>query len=106
MLKLSFYVPKDHLESVKHALFDVDAGAYQHYQHVCWQVMGTGQFMPIEGSRPFVGDEGNLETIEEYRVEMLCDEAIIDKVIKALVTAHPYESPAYEAWPIPYCGIT
>ena len=39
---------------------------------------------------------GCLETLEEYRVEMVCEDDLIRQVVKALVQAHPYETPAYD----------
>ena len=105
MFKLSFYVPDTHLDAVKLALFATGAGRYQQYQNVAWQVLGVGQFMPTAGSDPFKGDQDKLESVAEYRVEMLCDDALIEKAILALIDAHPYEAPAYEAWKIDYYGI-
>ena len=34
--------------------------------------------------------------MEEYRVEMLCEETVVADVIAALKLAHPYEEPAYD----------
>jgi hypothetical protein len=47
------------------------------------------------GSQPFIGEKNKLETVNEYKVEMLCDVDVIKPVIKALISSHPYEVPAY-----------
>lgn len=65
------------------------------YQHCCWQVLGQGQFRPMPGSQPFIGEQGQLEQVAEWRVEMVVAAACIKPVIAALKTAHPYEEPAY-----------
>ncbi len=96
MLKLSFYVPESHLESVKAAIFDSGAGAYGAYDQCCWQVLGEGQFRPLAGSHPFIGHTGQLEKVPEYKVEVICTDAVIKAVVSALVLAHPYEEPAYD----------
>ena len=96
MYKLCFYVPESHLESVKTALFNAGAGTVLHYQQVCWQCLGTGQFMPLESSNPTIGKANTLEHVSEYKVEMICKEEIIKPVIQALLESHPYESPAYD----------
>lgn len=106
MYKLSFYVPKSHLESVKDALFACGAGRYEHYENVAWQVLGEGQFMPKAGSDPFHGAQNELERVAEYRVEMLCPASLVDAAIVALKAAHPYEAPAFEAWKIDYAGLS
>jgi hypothetical protein len=41
-----------------------------------------------------VGREG-VETLEEYLLEMICDEKLIKPVIHALKKSHPYEEPAF-----------
>lgn len=96
MLKLTFFVPEDHAEAVKQAVFDAGAGRIGDYEHCAWQCAGTGQFRPMQGANPFLGNVGDLETVTELRVEMVCDDQYIQAVIAALKNAHPYEEPAYD----------
>ncbi len=97
MYKLCYYVPGSHLEITKRAIFDAGAGRVGNYDRCCWQVRGDGQFRPLPGSKPFIGQEGTIEQVEEYRVEMVCADDHIAEVIVALKQAHPYEEPAYDA---------
>ena len=96
MFKLCVYIPEPELESVKRALFDAGAGQIGNYSECCWQVPGMGQFKPGAGSQPFLGEQGELETVAEYRVEMVCDESVVDAVLIALRASHPYEEPAFD----------
>ena len=96
MYKLTVFIPEEALESVKSALFAAGAGTIGHYQYCCWQVKGTGQFMPLVGSCPDIGVQDRLETVEEWRVEMVVDKERMVEVITALKQAHPYETPAYD----------
>jgi hypothetical protein len=96
MYKLVFYVPEDHKEAVKNALFEQGAGRYEGYDHCSWEVLGTGQFKPLSGSQPFVGQQEQLETVDEFRVEMICSQHVIKAVLEALIKHHPYEVPAYD----------
>lgn len=96
MYKLCFYVPGEHLEPVKQAVFDAGAGRIGDYDCCCWQVEGTGQFRPLEGSDPFIGAQGEVEQVSEYRVEMVCAEQHLAAVVAALKEAHPYEEPAWD----------
>lgn len=100
MIKLCFYVPETHLEVVKQAVFAAGAGTMGDYDQCAWQVLGQGQFRPLEGSDPYIGQAGALECVAEYRVEMVCDPACIHAAVSALKAAHPYEEPAYEASPL------
>jgi len=94
--KLCFYVPESHLEPVKQAVFAAGAGRIGDYDSCCWQVAGSGQFRPLEGSQPFLGQQGSVEQVPEYRVEMVCDQQHIKSVVEALLEAHPYEEPAWD----------
>ena len=96
MYKITFYVPESHLELVKTALFAAGAGRVGHYEACAWQVKGQGQFRPLAGSKPFIGSHDELETLEEYKVELLCADAAMAAAIAALKQAHPYEEPAYD----------
>lgn len=96
MVKLNFFVPETHLESVKQALFDAGAGRIGDYDSCCWQTLGTGQFRALEGSDPYLGQKGRVETVQEYKVEMVCEDALIQSVVAALREAHPYEEPAFD----------
>lgn len=95
MYFISFYVPEAQLEEVKKAMFSKGAGNIGGYQHCAWQSKGQGQFMPKKDSAPAVGEHHKLESLEEYKVEMVCPRGKIDSVIEALKESHPYETPAY-----------
>jgi hypothetical protein len=103
MYKIVFYVPESHLQPVKQAIFDSGAGKIGNYDQCCWQVLGQGQFRPLAGAQPFIG-EVNLEQrapaeeVMEYRVELVCENNLIQQAIAALRQAHPYEEPAFDVW--------
>ena len=96
MYKLTVFIPDAALEQVKSALFAVGAGTIGNYEQCCWQVQGIGQFMPLVGSNPNIGVHDKLETVDEWRVEMVVAIAYIKEVVEALKQAHPYETPAYD----------
>jgi hypothetical protein len=100
MHKISFYVPESHLNSVKQALFDKGAGMLGNYDQCCWQVKGEGQYRPLDESNPFKGIHNQVSTEVEYLVEMICADELLDAVIDALKKSHPYETPAFSAWPV------
>jgi len=95
MYTLFFFVPDSHLESVKEAIFAAGAGELGDYQHCCWQVLGQGQFKPMAGSQPFIGEQGQLEKVQEWRVELVVAAEQIKLAVAALKAAHPYEEVAY-----------
>lgn len=97
-VKICFYVPVEDCERVKAALFAAGAGHIGAYDCCAWQTLGEGQFRPLAGSHPSVGKLNVIEKIAEMKVEMICAQACIQKVVAALKSTHPYEEPAYEVW--------
>ena len=98
MYRISIYIPESHVEEVKQAVFAAGAGRYQNYDRCAWQVLGSGQFRALKGSTPFIGQEMVVETVAEYKVEMVCERRYIKKVVEVLILSHPYEEPAYEIY--------
>jgi structural toxin protein (hemagglutinin/hemolysin) RtxA len=96
MYKITFYAPITHVEQIKSAMFAAGAGKIGEYSHCAWQVLGEGQFMPLDKSNAFIGEKNRLEKISEYKVEMVCAVEYIHDTIAALKQAHPYEEPAYQ----------
>ncbi|KAL4994260.1 GTP cyclohydrolase 1 type 2/Nif3 [Aspergillus recurvatus] len=97
--KLVFHVPPSSLEAVKKAIFAAGAGRYPgpgNYTECCWVTSGTGQFRPGDAANPAIGSVGELEKLEELRVETLCVGVdVTKKAVEALKKAHPYEEPSY-----------
>ncbi|MEC8909043.1 MAG: YqfO family protein [Pseudomonadota bacterium] len=98
MYKFVFFVPEDHLEPVKEAVFASGAGRIGNYEHCCFQSIGEGQFRPLEGAQPHIGKVGDIEKVVEYRVELVCTDDLIKAAVAAMKLAHPYEEPAYDVW--------
>jgi hypothetical protein len=41
---------------------------------------------------------GQVEVVEEWKVELVVADELIVAVVAALKLSHPYETPAYEVW--------
>ena len=98
MYKLAFFVPASHVEAVKAAVFAAGGGRIGDYDHCAWQTLGQGQFRPLDGSQPFLGQTGQVEVVEEWKVELVVADELVAQVVAALKQSHPYETPAYEVW--------
>ncbi|AMZ74607.1 MULTISPECIES: YqfO family protein [Pseudomonas] len=98
MYKLCFFVPASHVDVVKNAVFAAGGGRIGDYDHCAWQVLGLGQFRPLDGSQPFIGQAGQVEQVEEWKVELVVADELTRGVVDALKQSHPYETPAYEVW--------
>jgi len=98
MYKICVFVPETDVEQVKQAMFAAGAGKIGDYDSCCWQTIGQGQFRPLEGSSPFIGEQNRIETVAEYRIEMVCADELIKDAVAAMKNSHPYEEPAYDVW--------
>jgi len=99
-VKLAVFVPKGHEDAVRTALAKAGAGHIGNYSHCTFQTPGTGTFLPLAGSNPFIGQQGKLEYAEELRLETIIPESGVRKAVQAMLGAHPYEEVAYDIYPL------
>ncbi|MFZ2338274.1 MAG: Nif3-like dinuclear metal center hexameric protein [Bacteroidales bacterium] len=98
LLKLVTFVPGDHLDRVRDAVFNAGAGFIGNYDRCGFVVSGTGSFRAGEGTNPFAGEKGQMHYENESRFETVLFSHYRDKVVKALLEAHPYEEVAYDLY--------
>ena len=96
MFKIIVFIPQEHTETVKEALFKAGAGKIGNYDCCSFESQGIGQFKPLKGSTPFLGSEDIVEKVAEVKLEMVCSKSNINKAIEAMKEAHPYEEVAYD----------
>ncbi|MEA5155065.1 Nif3-like dinuclear metal center hexameric protein [Raineyella sp.] len=89
------FVPPEHLDRVVSALSAAGAGRVGAYDSCHFAAPGTGSFRPLAGATPFIGSVGQVEHVEELRVEMVLPRSRRAAVVAALLAAHPYETPAW-----------
>ena len=94
--KLVVFVPLTHVDDVLSALSRAGVGHIGNYADCAYVMEGEGQFRPLPGSNPFLGQLGTLEKTREKRIEILLKKSELQKAIKAVLDAHPYEEPAYD----------
>lgn len=100
MCKLAVFSPATHLDAIRRAMSQAGAGRIGQYSDCSFNLAGFGTFRGSEQSNPTVGKAGRFETVEEIRLEMVCPDHRLDAVIEALRTAHPYEEPAFDVYPL------
>lgn len=96
LYKLAVFVPKTHAEEVRSEICHVGAGHIGNYSHCTFNTEGKGTFLPLEGTKPFIGVQGQLEQVEEVKIETIVPESKLKRVMKAMLKAHPYEEVAYD----------
>ncbi len=98
--KIVVFVPEDALDKVRMALGEAGAGWIGNYSHCSFFARGTGSFKPQQGTSPHTGSIGEINTVKEYRLETVVYEKDINKTIKKMSDAHPYEEVAYDIYPL------
>ena len=96
LLKLSTYVPQEHLPIVQEALFNAGAGAIGHYDQCSFLTDGIGGYRPLDGSTPFVGNVGERHFESEMQLQVILPKHVKAAVLTALEQSHPYETVHYE----------
>jgi dinuclear metal center YbgI/SA1388 family protein len=99
-VKLVVFVPDKDLTAVSEALFTAGAGQIGQYRECSFRLAGTGTFHGSETSHPTVGQKGRREEVSEWRLEVVCPEAAVERVLSALRKAHSYEEPAFDVYPL------
>jgi len=94
--KLTVYVPMADADRIRGALAEAGAGRIGAYEAASFSSPGEGRFRPTEGARPTVGAVGRLEVVGEERVEVVLDRRRRTEVVRAMLAAHPYETPAWD----------
>ena len=98
LLKLVTYIPEDHFEKVREAIFEAGAGVIANYDKCSFSLAGTGSYRAGEDTNPFAGKKGNFHLEKEVRFETIMPAHLRDQVIGALITMHPYEEVAYDIY--------
>ena len=98
--KLVVFVPAGDAAKVRDAITAAGAGTLGDYEACTFTSPGEGRFRPLSGANPTIGSVGDLETVEEVRIESILDRRLRGRVVAALLASHPYEEPAYDVIPL------
>jgi dinuclear metal center YbgI/SA1388 family protein len=98
--KVVVFVPEAELARVSDAMFAAGAGHIGQYSQCSFRLAGTGTFFGSDATNPTVGQKGRREEVNEWRLEAVCPEDGIERVLTAIRKAHSYEEPAYDVYPL------
>lgn len=96
LMKLAVFTPKESTEQVRLALGNAGAGQIGDYANCSFTTQGEGRFKPEKNANPYIGNVNELTVVEEEKIEVVFPFSIKNRVLKALLTTHPYEEPAYD----------
>lgn len=96
--KLVVFVPEADTDRLLDAVSAAGAGTIGGYDRCAWTTSGIGTFRPGAKTNPTVGTHGEIEQVNEARLEVVLPRAARPEVLAALTSAHPYEEPAYDVY--------
>jgi dinuclear metal center YbgI/SA1388 family protein len=96
--KVVVFAPEDDREKVLAAAFAAGAGQIGNYEECSFSSRGVGSFFGAEGANPTVGRAGRRETVDEWRVEIICPGDRLASVLAAIRSSHSYEEPAIDVY--------
>ncbi len=97
LLKLFCFVPTDHLDRVREAVWAAGAGHIGHYGEASFNTDGVGTFTGGCGYESlFWVSPGVREEVRETRMEVILPAHLRGQVVEAMTRAHPYAEVAYD----------
>ncbi|PLX70029.1 MAG: Nif3-like dinuclear metal center hexameric protein [Denitrovibrio sp.] len=97
-VKIVVFVPRTHAEAIRVAMEKSGGGHIGNYSGCTFSIDGVGRFRPGVDTNPYIGTVGELEAVDEARIETIIDQRKAAKLIEAVVEAHPYEEVPYDIY--------
>ena len=104
-IKLEIFIPETHFPQLQKALQNVDAGHIGNYDSCLSYSAVTGTWRPLDGTHPYIGEQGEVSSEPELKVEVTIRAENLRETITAIKSVHPYEEPVINAIPLLAVGL-
>ncbi|WP_420836566.1 hypothetical protein [Anaerosphaera multitolerans] len=92
-LKIELFIPEEYVVKLANALNENSILKYGNYDYVFTTSKVVGNFRPIEGANPNIGEIGVVSEVDEVKMEFRIVEEDLEEVKKIVELIHPYEEP-------------
>lgn len=92
LVKIAVSVPIEFSDNIREAM-GKSIGSLGNYEYTSFTLRGVGRFRPLVGANPTIGEIGEIEKVEEDKIETIAERKKLDEIISAIREAHPYEFP-------------
>ena len=99
-VKIVVTIPVEDVNIVRDAICQAGAGVIGNYTYCTISTKCIGTFRPNDIAKPYIGEKGKIEFVEEEKLEVVCDVNKVKKVVSILREVHPYEEPAIDIIPL------
>ena len=104
-IKLEIFIPETHFPQLQKALQNVDAGHIGNYDSCLSYSAVTGTWRPLYGTHPYIGEQGEVSSEPELKVEVTIRAENLRETSTAIKSVHPYEEPVINAIPLLAVGL-
>ena len=99
-VQITVTVPFSHIDIVRKAIWSIGAGIVGNYTNCSLSTKVIGTFKPNISAKPFIGQNNELEYVEEEQLEVSCGVEDVKTVVDAIKKVHPYEQPVINIVPL------
>jgi len=93
-------VPVDESDDMRSAIGRAGGGKLGKYSFCSFSIKGIGRSLPGDDANPTIGSPGQLEAIEEERIEVVCDKLDALAIVQVIRATSTYEEPAIFVYPL------
>ena len=97
--KIAFTVPEEYSEKLMDAINSVITPFFPEYERAFCITKVIGTWKPLNGAHPFKGRIGEIEIVNELKIEFIIHEDDLKTVLRTIKELHPYEEPAIDVIP-------
>ncbi|MBO4551728.1 MAG: PHP domain-containing protein [Candidatus Methanomethylophilaceae archaeon] len=97
--KICVYIPRDYSDRLMDAIDEIIDPLYPGYRRAFSITEVTGTWKPLKGSHPYIGTPGEIEKVEEHKIEFIVKENDLKRVLLKVREVHPYEEPMIDVSP-------
>lgn len=94
--KVQVFIPETDVETFKDQLSRHGLAQEGNYEACYFQSQGKGQFKPVGDANPTLGEVGEIEHVDEMKVEFMIAPHQRQLTQRAIEKYHPYETPVYD----------
>ena len=94
--KLYTFVPLSDSDKVRQAIHNAGGGHIGNYEECSFNAEGFGTFKGGLNTNPHVGKPGEMHREDELKIEIIFPAWLEGRIVKALLSSHPYEEVAFD----------
>lgn len=93
-------VPLHEADGIRKVVGEAGGGKLGNYGYCSFSVKGIGRSLPNKEANPTIGTIGQIEAIDEERIEISCDEDDATNIVRVIREASSYEEAAVFVYPL------